>query len=299
MRKCVSLLLLAFLFILSCAEPGIIQGRSDKPLRIVTWNIEFLGGQAREVRRTDEQILAIADRIKGFNAAVIALQEIADISVLKKIQKAMGSSWEIYHPITEKSLPDAIKESMTKWGANALLYDTAKVEILSAEMLLRLSEPTQAKYPGVDFRSPVSGVFCPVGQRGKIFRVISVHCHWQDSLVRKKEGVWLRTKVQELLGTKGESRDIILLGDFNGEPPDSPHMSLQQERRLSLLAKENGNVTCFRGINIDHIYVTVSLKPSLRKPSSYVIRPEYFGETHKQFEATYSDHFPVYVDVLY
>lgn len=299
MRKCVSLLLLAFLFILSCAKPGIIQEQNGKPLRIVTWNIEFLGGQGREVRRTDEQVLAIADRIKGFNAAVIALQEIADVSVLRKIQRAMGPSWEIYHPITEESLPDAMKENMTKWGANALLHDTAKIEMISAEILLRLSEPARTKYPGVDFRSPVGGVFCPVGRRDKFFRVISIHCHWQDSLVRNKEGVWLRTKVQELLGTKGESSGIILLGDFNGEPSGSPHTSLQQERRLSLLAKENGNVTCSRGINIDHIYVTGSLVPCLRTPSSYVIRPEHFGETQEQFKTTYSDHFPVYVDVTY
>jgi len=292
-------LLLAVLLVLSCAEPKIIQERNVEPLRIVTWNIEFLGGQGREVRRTDEQVSAIADRIKGFNAAVIALQEIADVSVLKKIQKGMGPSWEIYHPVTEECLPDAMKENMTKWGANALLYDTAKVEMLSAEIMLRLSEPEQTKYPGVDFRSPVGGVFCPVGRRSEIFRVISIHCHWEDSLVRNKEGVWLRTKVQELLGTKAEGNNIILLGDFNGEPTGPPHLSLQQEGRLSLLAKENGTVTCTRGINIDHIYITNSLKPRLRKCSSYVIRPEHFGETQEQFKATYSDHFPVYVDVLY
>lgn len=43
-------------------------------LRILSWNIELLGN--RNPPRSDDQLLALAARLLGFNAAVIAVQEI-------------------------------------------------------------------------------------------------------------------------------------------------------------------------------------------------------------------------------
>ncbi len=51
---------------------------TDKTLRVVTWNIEHLG-EAGEgcVPRTEADLLAIADYVRGLNADVISFQEVA------------------------------------------------------------------------------------------------------------------------------------------------------------------------------------------------------------------------------
>ena len=256
---------------------------TDTALRIVSWNIEWLGQRnfpsSQNPPRTQEQINAIAQRILTFDAAVLALQEIMLLSVLENICSQLGASWRIYRPST----------------LNALLYDESKVEMLSVEKLERLDNPPYTPYPG---RKPVSAVFRPVGTYADPFRVIGVHCNSTDANIRNSEAIWLRTKTIELLGNPDETNDIVLLGDFNSHPGSTPHLSLEKGNILDLLPKENWrmNSTGFGG-EIDHCFVTQGAKHRLSKETTFVIRPEHYGETWGQFRETYSDHFPIFIDL--
>jgi endonuclease/exonuclease/phosphatase family metal-dependent hydrolase len=252
-------------------------------IRIVTWNIEFLG--ARKPRRVPEQRQAIAERIKTFDAAVLVFQEILRPKVLKMIKTSLGPSWKIH---------------ASWWQNNAFLYDTKKVEMLSATYLNYYQEKkgtTSIEWPGPWYRKPITGVFRPAKMKSKLFRVIGVHCHWEKSEVRAAEGAWLRDLIETLKESPNEPLDIVLLGDFNGEPGGPPHSLLQETKYLRLLPKRNGDITSVYRKRLDYIYVTSGLITKLEKKSCFVIRPNYYHETLAQFDATYSDHLPVFVDI--
>jgi len=251
-------------------------------VRVVAWNIEHLG--ERDPRRTSEQIHKIAERILTFDAGIIALQEINVPSVLDAIKKDLGDNWQIYHDNRQ----------------TALLYDVLKVEMVSVEHLIKPKNPPNTIYPGWDKRYPVSGVFKPNGYpQSSKFRVIGVHHHYAEEESRKQESIWLFTRVKELLKDPNETDDIVILGDFNNEPPDSyPHITYHKGGVLNLIPKINGNTTRLDGPALDHHYVTNSMLQRLTKKSAFVIKPEYYKETAEEFKATYSDHLPVFIDIL-
>jgi endonuclease/exonuclease/phosphatase family metal-dependent hydrolase len=252
----------------------------DSTRRLMSWNIEFLG--AREPPRTQAQHDAIAQRILTFGASVLALQEITDPSVLDYIRGQMGSSWRIYYEAGNE---------------NALLYDLNKVQMLSTEVFSYLNSPPYSYYPGAWHRRPVSGVFRPVGMYTEPFRVIGVHCHWSDYDIKIQEGIWLRDKIIEFLQDPQEPHEIILLGDLNGGPGSAPHPQLQDGNYLYLLQKGNGNITSTDGVSqIDHCYVTQDAWNRLPVKFSFVVRPEYYEEMPEQFDETYSDHYPDFID---
>jgi len=268
-------------------------------LRILSWNIEFLG--ERTPPRTQEQHNAIASRMLTFDAAVMALQEIADQSVLEYIRGRMGANWRIF-------FPEGGHET-------TLMYDTNKVELLQGEMWDDLRNAPYADGPHCFQPSPaVTGVFRSVhGTNPQPFRVICVAIRWgwttPEDDIKKNEGRALRRKIVELLNTPGEPREIFLIGDMNGDPDNidtsmwGPHPTLAEGYTLLRLPKENGNGTTVVPpvweMGIDHCYVTHEAKDFLAKPSAFVIREEYYGEDWQQFEETYSDHNPIFTDYRY
>ena len=224
---------------------------------------------------------AIATRIGTFDAAILALQEISSAALLDELRESLGESWRIYRP-----------ESL-----NAFLYDTDRVEALSLEVLERLESLPFTAYTGRATFLPISGVFRPRTAEAQPFRVINVHFHPSSAATRTAEGEWISRKVVELLHTPGEPEDIVLLGDMNGDPAEAPHPALRVTNDLVFLEKENGPSTFWSGVAIDHIYTTSSLSGAVPKGTAFVVRPGHYGETIEQFEETYSDHFPVFVDV--
>jgi hypothetical protein len=116
--------------------------------------------------------------------------------------------------------------------------------------------------------------------------------------MRASEGSWLSTRVLELLTTPGEPQDIIVVGDLNGQPGSPPHPTLQQGRVLFLLPKENGDITTTNSRKVDHCYVSPAAQDKLLKQSTFVFRPEHYRETTSYFRDTYSDHYPVLVELV-
>jgi hypothetical protein len=127
--------------------------------------------------------------------------------------------------------------------------------------------------------------------------VISVHCHWSDESVRSEEGLWLRAKIFEFLNTPGETQNIFLMGDYNGEHPCPPHFELLDGGGLHLLPKQNGEGTHAYGGKIDHCSVSEAAKSQLPIQSAFVIRPEHYDERVWEFVETYSDHLPVFIEI--
>lgn len=66
-----------------------------------------------------------------------------------------------------------------------------------------------------------------------------------------------------------------------------------------MLPKENGDTTNVSGKRLDYVYVSQSLKAKLKKKFCFVIRPRHYNENPGQFDAIYSDHFPVFVDITF
>lgn len=265
------------------AEHSLPPQTPKGKIRIVTWNIEFLGN--RNPRRTLEQRRAIANRIRTFDAAVLVLQEVLRPNTLKEIKTSLGPSWRI---------------NASWWQNNALLYDTSKVKMLSVVYLKYIPKERGAlgsKWPGPWYRKPISGVFRSVQVDSKSFRVIGVHCHWEKTEVRAAEGLWLSELIETLAENPHEPRDIVLLGDFNEEPGKPPHLSLMGTKHLHLLPKKNGDITHVSGRRLDYIYLSQSLIAKSHEKSCFVIRPEHYNETPAQFDETYSDHLPIFVDI--
>jgi endonuclease/exonuclease/phosphatase family metal-dependent hydrolase len=275
--------------VLACAVSGVgirLGAQEEFPfpapsgeLRVVSWNIEFLG--ARSPRRSGEQVAAIATRIDTLDAAILTLQEISSVALLDALREDLGESWRIYRP---NSL-------------NAFLYDTDRVEASSLEVLERLEGVPFTPYTGRASFLPISGVFRPRSAEAQPFRLINVHFHPSSAATRTAEGEWISRKVVELLHTAGEPEDIVVLGDMNGDPAEAPHPALRATNDLVFFEKENGPSTFWSGVAIDHIYTTASLSGAVPKGTAFVVRPKHYGETVEQFEETYSDHFPVFVDI--
>jgi hypothetical protein len=96
--------------------------------------------------------------------------------------------------------------------------------------------------------------------------------------------------VRSLLANPAETTQVLLMGDFNGSTPAAPHNGLVSDGDLSNVVKSNGDA------KIDYIYVTPAAREHLTNPTSFVIRPEYYGENGMVFRGAYSDHLPVFVD---
>jgi endonuclease/exonuclease/phosphatase family metal-dependent hydrolase len=253
----------------------------DGQVRLMSWNIEFFN--TRTPPRTAEQLDLLAQRIAGFDAGVMALQEIWELSVLRDIAAKLGPTWKVIS---------------TSGQRNAILYDESKVILVSGGTLTKLSVPPYTSHPGKAVGDrPVTGVFKPVGG-GDPFRVIGVHCHPSDSANRVAEGQWLHDQTAAFLNTIGEPKDIFVLGDYNEQPGGAVFTTLLQDDVLNLLPNENG-IGTYVGTysDIDHCSVTQGGLDRLPKPSSFVVRSWDYGESPEDFQATYSDHYPIVVDL--
>ena len=295
-------------FCLACVSLAAISARAGvtfpyptpaNHLRVVTWNLEFFNDRSAktsgaEPNRTSAQLDVLAQRIKGFDASVIALEEIDQISALDDLRSRMGGSWQVY-----------TGSVLGQPQQNAVLYDASKVDLISSAYVYTNPRPNPnpnnipSLYPEWSYRSPVTAVFSPVGHSNEKFRVIGIHGHYNDATARNTEGYWLSNYVHSLLTKADETDKVILMGDFNGVPGSAPHNGLIYDGDLSMVAKSNGNVTAINDANIDHIYVTAEARSRLTTPTAFVVKPEYYGETWAQFEGPYSDHSPVFVDYAY
>ena len=274
-------------------------------LRIVTWNIENLG--SRTPRRSDAQLQDLAERLLTFEAPIIALQEISSSAggnrpALQTVLDHMGPEWMIV---------------IGEFG-NGVVYNSLLVSFISGQELVQLQQQPYSTFyedfpdwrnqfgsngdPFSNGRSlPYSAVFSH-HESSSMIRVISNHFHFGQDLavIREYEGNAVRHYVEELLADPLESPRIAVVGDFNAAPEGSPHPQLTSGGQLQIVEKENSQntgVMSSGNANIDHMYMSSPAFQSTVGQSSFVILPEHYAESPEEFEATYSDHSPVLVDL--
>ncbi len=272
-------------------------------LRIVTWNLEVFNLRNKDPfhkgepygPRTATQLDKLAKRLLGFNAAIMALQEINDVAALYGLQDRLnggakaGGPWKIFPPRSEKM------------QQNALLYDDSKVDLVSAAFVS--STPSAGQYPSESgYRSPVTGIFTPKGNPNQKFRIIGIHGSWQNATIRKQQGRWLSAYVSDLLGKADEPKQIILAGDMNGAPEKGQGIydGVVSGGSMKYVPKRNGeSTTVVGGLKLDSFYLSKSVVSMLTNWASFVIRNDFYREAPEDFRKTCSDHFPVFIDYAY
>lgn len=264
----------------------------------MTWNIEVFNERNENEfhqgnpngPRTDAQLDQLASRILGFDASVIALQEMNQVTALYDLRDRMNGgangSWSVVANTGQQ---------------NALLYNDDKVDLVSSAFVLFKTGNGPELYPNeFGFRAPVTGVFTPEGQPDNPFRLIGIHGSFQTEEIRAAQGIWLAEYVDEFLTAPNETDQILLIGDMNGQAVagDAPHDGIVSMGQLTNVSKSDDQGTTFGGQDIDSVYVTDAAAARLPDPTSYVIRADYYGETTTEFRATYSDHYPVFIDYV-
>lgn len=259
-------------------------------LRIATWNIKYLG--ERSPLRTDEQLEKIANRIKELNFSVVGLQEIQSNKRINDLVNLLGANWKVSPKAGWITEPPSENET-------CLLWNTSKVKCLNTY--------AWTGCVGYKSRPPFSGIFQPVKKEGKPFVVISNHAYPGGSkkakMLRVKQGKFYRQMVLEMLKDTLYPKSIYLVGDFNGKSKKPPHTTIQPKNEaviLNLVNKSDNRGTMAKLINsnIDHIYATNEGFYRVHKKKSYVVRPKHFNESCRTFNKIYSDHLPVFVDII-
>ena len=271
--------------------------------RIVTWNIENLG--SRTPRRSNAELELLAERIASFEAPVIAIQEIGSgvgsaRPALEQVLAVLGPDWR----------------AVTADTSNGFIFNSRIVELLSSEQLDQLQAPPYNSFytdfpnwqtdfgntgdPFTNGRSlPMAAEFRLIGA-GSALPVLLLSSHFHAgtdfALQRNYEGQAIQSWVDEIVQTSVTSDRIYLLGDFNAQPGGSPHTELLM-MRLEKENTTNTGILSAAGIELDHIYATAAGFLYVSRGTAFVIRPEHYFETPEEFEAVYSDHAPVLVDL--
>ena len=224
------------------------------------------------------------------DAAIFLLQEIghtrkyngtAFATVVNRMNELSSDKWAFY------------RNGMQ----NALVYNTDKVEVIEAPK--HWPDSDDANYPHGGSRPPVTLVFKAVGGSHS-FRVIGIHIHPHNKQTKIDQAQWLNDKTQVLLNDLGETHNIILCGDYN---PGKDHQAgplkvFEDGEILFNVPKQNGPGTGWeKRWECDFFSATSSAMTKIDGGTCYVNMPEEFKETYLDFEETYSDHFPVFIDI--
>ncbi len=218
----------------------------------------------------------------GMGAVIFVLQEIegdsAFATVVDQMNELSDDTWLPYR----------------NGQHNALVYNASQLEVIESPK--HWPDPD---YPQSSFRPPVTAVFAALGS-SLSFRVIGIHAHPKDEQIRMAQAQWLNDKMQSLADNSSETRNIIMCGDYNtgGHPLDGLLQVLDDRRILLNVPKKNGPGTGWeKREESDYFSATSSSIAKIRDGTCYVNEPETFDETYLTFDETYSDHFPVFVDV--
>jgi len=258
-----------------------------KPLRLGAWNLEHFGNR-NDPPRTDEDVQAIADYIRTLDVQVLAVSEINGEKPLKELVERIGPEWKFV-------LGTSGNVGQEGQVAPGVLWDDSRVEMVGAGELAELSSQSLA---GLIFhRIPVVATFRDRAG-GPDFRIVSVHLKAgrtpEDFDRRTAEGKSLREYLEQLVAAGTEDDDIVVLGDFN-------HDSSAGEAN----AWTDGGFAKFltgRGRSIIHFDRQIDYAVPLGgfeevRESSFEIHNREGLRDPKKWRTTYSDHFPVTVDL--
>lgn len=319
---------------MKCAPPvaalavllaATMTAQVPESIRLGTWNLEFFGNRRNEPR-TDEDIAKVATFLRGIGVDVLAVQEVGTLAALQKLARALGPSWHVVLGTT----------GMWRDGSGGqrvgFVWNDARLQLLQAEELLDLprevDDPQTTRLP-IFHRVPVSAVF-RARNGGLDFRAVTVHLkadnrrdldqHQRDEMSTRKriaEMTALGAALTKIMQRDGEDQDVVVLGDFNHvfarerSTEQADEIKVRFDLGVPLLA----NLPSFARLaparpqptirwfpeSIDHVVVSADLREEAIAQSVTVHGP--FAEHEPSpaeldaWQKTYSDHFPVTIDL--
>ena len=269
------------------AQQAAVSRPGLKPLRIGAWNLEHFGSR-NDPPRTDEDMQAIADYIRDLDVQVLAVCEINGERPLKDLVKRIGPDWKFV-------LGTSGKVGQEGQVAPGVLWDDSRVDMLGAGELSELSERGSS---GLIFhRAPVVAAFRDRAG-GPDFRIVSVHFKAgrtpEDFDRRAAEGKSLRAYLEKLVSDGNQDDDIVVLGDFNHDPSAGEADAWTDGGFAKFLSGRGRSIIHFDR-QIDHAVPLGSFEEI--KESSFEIHNREGLRDAKAWRNTYSDHFPVTVQL--
>lgn len=188
-RKRLICAIITTIFLFGFITPVFSIDKSE--LILASWNIRILSNKSRDF----EELQYITNIIKRYD--IIAVQEIRDEEVLKRIMKILPPTWSY---IISEQVGRGVKERY------AYLYNTDFVTNLGISYILDDPEDAFIREPYI--ANFISGNFD--------FTLITFHTLFGDSINDRRKEIKLLPEVVNLVDeATGNEKDIILLGDFN------------------------------------------------------------------------------------
>jgi len=259
----------------SVTRPGLA------PLRIGAWNLEFFGNR-EDPPRTEDDVQAVADYIKGLEVQALAVSEINGEKPLKDLCGRLGPGWK-YVVGTSGQLGE--KGQI----APGFLWNDARLEMTGAGELQDLRQGQ------LFHRVPImAGFKCRAG--GPDFRMVAVHLkagrEADDFARREGESKALRGFLAKLVADSAEDNDIVVVGDFNHCHTAGEADILADDAFAAFLTKANaGRSIMHFDRQIDHI-VPLGTFEEIETRSFKIHNKEGMRDSDA-WRKTYSDHFPV------
>ena len=269
------------------AQQAAVSRPELKPLRVGAWNLEHFGSR-NDPPRSDEDVQAIADFIRDLDVQVLAVCEINGEKPLQDLVKRIGPDWKFV-------LGTSGNVGQEGQVAPGVMWDDSRVDMLGAGELSELSERSSA---GLVFhRAPVVASFRDRAG-GPDFRVVSVHLKAgrtpEDFDRRTAEGKSLRAYLEQLVSDENQDDDIVVLGDFNHDPSAGEADAWTDGGFAKFLSGRGRSIIHFDR-QIDHAVPLGSFE-EIRVGSFGIHNREGLADT-KKWRNTYSDHFPVTVNL--
>ncbi|MCV9385566.1 endonuclease/exonuclease/phosphatase family protein [Reichenbachiella ulvae] len=229
--SCITLFLLAIML--------LVRFHSVAQNRAMTYNIRYATTNDQE-NQWDNRKAELCELLNYYRPGFIGLQE----------------SLPIQNEYIDEQLPSYkyIGFGREGEGSNSesapIFYDSTLYQLLDQEVFWLSPTPSQISI-GWDAsykRVATIGIFRDLNSRDTLF-VINTHFDHMGQIAREKSASLLLTKIQAL---KTESKSLILMGDFNSLPSDTPIQILTQKLEdtyTSSLSKPYGPVGTFNGFD--------------------------------------------------
>jgi endonuclease/exonuclease/phosphatase family metal-dependent hydrolase len=282
------LLVFCSIFISSCKELPTDTENNKSYIEIGTFNIEHLRDKGKDIQQ-------IAQVIKDTGVEIMGIQEIEDISAVKKLVKYLdGFKYKIGSRRTNMRI--------------GVIYNSRVIDILERKEIRSLSlfDPER-------FRAGLQ-VYAKVKPDGFDFILLVVHLkskvggEKQTDKYRKRQIKCISRWLDKILKDNPYEKDIIIIGDFNEVLWRKPFRSLTKRKDIMILTKNiPRGIVSYIGKEgrrkyqalIDHIIIYKDVGEEYKSDSISILSnykhkyPNYDACNYEMI--TYvSDHLPVY-----
>lgn len=287
-------------------SPSLVRGptvRAPSTLRIITWNLEFLGASRKKYgtefgpANDTLQVSNVARVLKAADADIIAVQEVSEDDAFKNLLKKLpgfeGRCSNRYSYSFEEQ--DGFPPQKL-----CFLYNTATVKVISEKIMFRKLFDEALRSPSTSLHGLFASGRLPYMLEADVgaerLLLVNIHAKSGASQPDRARRAFDANVLRDSLERYYSGRKMIVLGDFNDDLDvsiadglESPYISLSDYWPISKSLSEKGwHSTISYDDMIDHQLTSQSLVPFYN--NIQVLNP--FGLISK-YQTTTSDHLPV------